>query len=140
MSSSSGPGAQGGSGSCNCGGVRYRVDGPLRPVIACHCTPCRKQSGHYVAASGCADEHLTLEADATLKWYAASDTARRGFCGSCGSALFWKRNGSDRTSIMAGTLDEDGGIKLERHIFCADKGDYYELNDGLPVFAQSDLE
>ncbi len=128
----------GGSGSCYCGGVRYRITGPMRNVVACHCTQCRKQSGHFFAATDCADEDFVLEASDTLKWYAASDEAKRGFCGTCGSALFWKRNGSDKISILAGTLDDEGGVKLERHIFCEDKGDYYEINDGLPAFAQAD--
>jgi len=129
---------EGGHGSCLCGSVKYRVDGPLREVVACHCQQCRKQSGHFYAATDCADEHLTIEDGGTLRWYSASDFAKRGFCGKCGSALFWRRNDGSETSILAGTLDDDGGIKLTTHIFCADKGDYYEINDGLPQFAQGD--
>lgn len=131
----SGAGAR---GSCNCGGVTYVVDGPLREVVACHCSQCRKQSGHFYAATDAADADLTIRDSGTLRWYAASDTAKRGFCGICGSALFWKANGSKKTSILAGTLDGDAGIRLERHIFCADKGDYYEITDGLQQFAQGD--
>src|SRR5262245_23873659 len=29
------------TGSCLCGAVRFDITGPLRPVIACHCTQCR---------------------------------------------------------------------------------------------------
>ena len=121
------------SGSCNCGAVKYSVTGPLRDVIACHCGQCRKQTGHYFAATQAANSDLTIEDSGTLKWYAASDEAKRGFCGECGSALFWRRNDTDTTSILAGTLDGDaGGIKMVRHIFVADKGAYYDLDDGLP--------
>ena len=126
-------------GSCNCGGVKYTVTGPLREVIACHCGQCRKQSGHFYAATNVADSDLHIEDKGTLKWYAASEDAHRGFCGECGSALFWKRVDSDKTSVLAGTMDGDaGGIKVDRHIFVADKGDYYEIDDGLPQFAQAD--
>ncbi len=128
----------GGDGSCLCGSVRYRVDGPMRDVVACHCRQCRKQSGHFYAATDCSDDDLTIEDDGALRWYEASDFAKRGFCGNCGSALFWRRNGAAQTSILAGSLDEDGGIKLVKHIFCADKGAYYEIDDGLPQFEQSD--
>ncbi len=127
------------SGSCNCGGVKYTVNGPMREIVACHCSQCRKQSGHFYAATNAADSDLTIEDSGTLKWYAASNIAKRGFCGTCGSALFWKPNDGDYTSIMAGTLDGDaGGVKLDRHIFVADKGAYYEINDGLPQFPQAD--
>lgn len=108
----------------------------MREVFACHCSQCRKQSGHFYAATNAADADLTIEDSGTLKWYAASDIAKRGFCGTCGSALFWKPDGADYTSILAGSLDGDVDIKLTRHIFCADKGTYYELNDGLPTFPQ----
>ena len=127
------------TGSCNCGGVKYTVTGPLREVIACHCGQCRKQSGHFYAATNVADNDLHIEDSGSLKWYAASEDAHRGFCGECGSALFWKRVDSDTTSVLAGTMDGDaGGIKLDRHIFVEDKGDYYEIDDGLPQFSQSD--
>ena len=121
------------TGSCNCGGVSYTITGPMREVIACHCSQCRKQSGHFYAATSVADTDLSINDKGSLKWYTASDDAGRGFCSTCGSALFWKLNGSENTSILAGTLDGDaGGILLDRHIFVADKGDYYEIKDGLP--------
>ena len=128
----------GGRGSCLCGAVRYRVDGPLRNVVACHCTQCRKQSGHHYAATDALDDDLTIEGADNLTWYAASDEARRGFCATCGSALFWKSETLNRTSIMAGSLDEHPGLKMEAHIYCADKGDYYEIPADAPHYGQSD--
>ena len=41
-------------------------------------------------------------------------------------------------SIHAGTLDAPTGLRLIGHIYCADKGDYYDIDDGLPCAAQSD--
>jgi len=70
--------------------------------------------------------------DRTLNWFAASDTALRGFCSGCGSFLFWKHNEENEISISMGAFDTSTGARLGRHIFVADKGDYYDLNDGLP--------
>ena len=123
------------SGSCLCGAVRFKVDGPLRPVIACHCTQCRKTSGHHVAATSAPRETVTIEGNVT--WYASSPSARRGFCPVCGSNLFWDGPGAN-LSIFAGTLDGDPGIRLAGHIFCADKGAYYDIADGLPQAAGAD--
>lgn len=117
------------TGSCLCGAVRYRVTGRLRPVIGCHCTQCRKTSGHYVAASAAARDSVAVTGAVT--WYASSPGARRGFCAICGSNLFWDGPGS-HLSIFAGTLDGDPGVRLAGHIHCADKGTYYEISDGLP--------
>lgn len=121
-------------GGCLCGAVRYETKGPLRDVIACHCVECRRQSGHYFAATASADADLEVTGGENLTWYCASDDARRGFCRTCGSVLFWKRNGSDRTSILAGSFDSPSGLMPGYHIFCAEKGDYYEIADGLPCY------
>lgn len=120
------------TGSCLCGGIKMKISGQLRPVVACHCTQCRKQSGHYYAATNAPDEAIEIEGAEKLKWYMSSDDAKRGFCSECGSALFWKHDKDDFTSILAGCLDMPTGLKLEKHIFVADKGDYYDLTDGLP--------
>lgn len=73
---------------------------------------------------------MTIEG--TPKWYRASDFARRGFCADCGSSLFWQRDGSDIIDVAAGALDSPTGLRLQGHIFTADKGDYYQITDGLP--------
>ncbi|MEM9009926.1 MAG: GFA family protein [Pseudomonadota bacterium] len=118
------------SGSCLCGAVRYRVDGPLRDVIACHCQQCRKTSGHHVAATSALRTDITVEGQIT--WYRSSADAKRGFCGVCGSNLFWHHAESERLSIFAGTFDDDPGVRLAGHIFTADKGAYYQIADDLP--------
>ena len=119
-------------GSCLCGAVRYTVDGPLRNVHACHCTQCRKASGNYVAATSADLKDIAIEGEANVTWYRSSPTARRGFCGTCGSQLFWQADDASTISLGAGALDNPTGVKIEYHIYCADKGDFYEIADGLP--------
>lgn len=123
------------TGSCLCGAVTYEVTGPLRPVVACHCRQCRKTSGHHVAATSAAREHVRIKGD--VSWFASSESAKRAFCPICGSNLFWDGPGS-HLSIFAGTLDSPTGLRMAGHIFCADKGDYYEIADGLPQIDQDD--
>lgn len=122
-------------GSCLCGDVTFQVDGPLRPVIACHCTQCRKTSGHHVAATSALRSDVTISGDVT--WYASSPEARRGFCGTCGSNLFWDGPGVN-LSIFAGSLDTPTGLALAGHIFCDAKGDYYDIVGELPQAGGAD--
>ena len=117
------------TGSCLCGAVKYEARN-LRNVIACHCGQCRKQTGTYMSATAAKDVDFKLTEKRVLKWYRASDTAQRGFCGECGSVLFWKGDGRDYISITAGSLDGATGLKLEGHIYCDDAGDYYEIAGG----------
>lgn len=126
-------------GSCHCGAVRYVVTGTLRQVVGCHCTQCRKTSGHYVAATQAAMSDFKLSETKSLKWYRSSPGAQRGFCDECGSSLFWQEDGTSHISIMAGTLDGPTGLAMDRHIHAETKGDYYDLPVG-DVVDQSTLK
>ncbi|WP_170416358.1 GFA family protein [Ruegeria atlantica] len=124
------------NGSCLCGAVAFTIDGDLSPPSACHCGQCRKQSGHYWSSTVTHQDNLSFTASDTLTWFRASGTARRGFCSVCGSFLFWQHNEEDTISISMGAFDTPTGLHLARHIFVADKGDYYDITDDLPQRAQ----
>lgn len=124
------------TGSCLCGSVAFKIEGQLRDVLACHCRQCRKQSGHYWAASAVPETALKLTRNEGLAWFRASDTAQRGFCRCCGSTLFWKADNASRIAVGAGSLSAPTDLALTRHVFVADKGDYYEIVDGLPQYQQ----
>jgi hypothetical protein len=94
---------------------------------------CRKTSGHYVSATQVGAGQLAITKDDTLTWFQSSAKAQRGFCNRCGASLFWRHDDDNgAVSIMSGTLDGETGIQTEKHIFVANKGDYYEIADGLP--------
>ena len=121
------------TGGCLCGAVRYAVrHGALRPVVACHCTQCRRITGHYLAATAARRRNFRMIEDSGLKWYDSSGEARRGFCGNCGSTLFWEPRGRDYLSIAAGSLDDSSSLTTVCHIFVADKGGYYQIESGVP--------
>lgn len=63
-------------GSCQCGAVRYEIEGPVRDVIACHCRDCRKMSGHYFAATATGWENINIVDEGELAWYESSRTSR----------------------------------------------------------------
>ena len=120
------------TGGCLCGAVRYVAAGPLREVVFCHCSQCRRQTGLYYAATSVPLAALTVAPTAALAWYAASDSARRGFCKTCGSALFWQRNGADKISILAGSFDDPAALTPGYHICTAGRAGFYDIADGLP--------
>ena len=124
------------AGGCLCGAVRYEVVGPLRDVVNCHCGRCRRTHGHVAAYTATQPEHLALVEDRGLAWYRA-DGRDRGFCREGGASLFWRREGQDEVSIAAGTLDAPTGLRTVAHIFVADQGDYYRIEDDLERFPAS---
>jgi len=123
------------SGGCLCGAVRYEARGPLREVIYCHCSQCRRQTGIYYAATAVDRADLTVIAGADrLTWFAASAHARRGFCGTCGSALFWRPEAGTHVAILAGSLDDPSDLVAREHICTDGRPLWYALADGLPQF------
>ena len=122
-------------GSCLCGAVSFEVEGDLARPDACHCTQCRKTSGHFWASTDMPQSALTIHGAENVTWYQSSEKVRRGFCSTCGSALFWDPVFRDWTAVAMGAFDKPTDTTLKLHIFTADKGDYYEIGDGLPQHA-----
>jgi hypothetical protein len=124
------------TGSCLCGAVKFTVEGELKAPLACHCTQCRKTSGHYWAATNVPRGALTIEGEFNVAWFRSSEKIQRGFCSTCGASLFWDPIEEDRISVAMGAFEAPTGTKISEHIFVDDKGDYYEIKDGLPQTAQ----
>ena len=119
-------------GHCLCGQVQINVEGELGQPDACHCSQCRKWSGHVWASTDVLREQVTIEGEEHLRWFQSSDRVRRGFCAHCGSSLLWDVAGRARLAIAMGIFDTPTGAVLHAHIFTADKGDYYPLDEGIP--------
>jgi hypothetical protein len=125
MSRAKADGAKAGGG-CLCGAVRYEIAGPLAAPSACHCVQCRRHQGALGVYTLAPEERYTIKGKRNLAWYESSPGIRRGFCRNCGSKLFWQRSGSDQLDVTLGSMDEPTGLKIEKHIYLADAGDYYD--------------
>lgn len=123
-------------GSCLCGAVRFEVQGALASPSACHCTRCRKHTGHYEAGTDVPRSAVTVTGEDKVTWFPSSGKVRRGFCSICGSSLFFDITHVDRIGISMGVFDTPTHTALSMHIFVADKGDYYDIADGVPQYAQ----
>ena len=122
-------------GSCVCQAVKFEVTVKLGPSEACHCVQCRKWTGHFFTSTEVPRSALTIHGAENLSWYHSSEKVRRGFCSVCGASLFFDptdRSKHDWIGISMGAFDTPTDTKLSLHIFAAEKGDYYEISDGLP--------
>ena len=76
---------------------------------------------------------LTVQGKQNLTWYPSEHKkVRRGFCKTCGSPLFWEPLEHDWIGVAMGSFDEPTDTEIAIHVFVAEKGDYYEINDGAP--------
>jgi hypothetical protein len=119
-------------GSCLCKAITFEVNCELPAPDACHCSQCRKFSGHFFASTDVPKSALKIINSDKISWYRSSEKVQRGFCSICGSSLFWDPIYRDWTAIAMGAFDLPTNTNLAKHIHVASKGDYYEIGDQLP--------
>ena len=118
-----------------CGAVRFEVEGDIVGDDLCHCSICRKYAAVGYAGAQIKRTQATVHGMDRVTWYATSEKAKRGFCSTCGAHLFWEPGPHrDWLGVYLGAFDEPTGAKIKLHIFVDNKGDYYDIADGLPAF------
>lgn len=119
------------TGKCLCGAVRFELRGDASEAHLCHCKMCRRWGGG-MALAACGGE-VNLTNDETLKWWKSSPWGERGFCGVCGSSLFWRTQDGGHFTVLLGALDDDNAAtKIGEHIFIDEKPGFYDTNDDAP--------
>ncbi len=91
------------SGGCQCGAVRFHLDGALGDASVCHCRMCQKAAGNFYLP-------LVSVGAAKLSWtrgqpkrFRSSSAARRGFCARCGTPLTYEA--ADGIALAIGAFD-----------------------------------
>jgi len=119
-------------GQCLCGDVKFET-GDEYHLDACHCSMCQKWAGGVFIGADFRAGEVTITKDDGLTWYASSDWAKRGFCKSCGSSLFYRlKDNDDFWAVCAGSIDIPAGQSLGKEIFIGEKRDYFALSGDHP--------
>ncbi len=136
-------------GSCLCGGIKFEIkleiDKACGPFELCHCTRCRKATGSafyaglYVHRNG----FRFTEGQDLIQCFEAPvlkspPPYRSCFCRRCGSPVPDLFSESEQLEIPAGLLDEDPGLRPDKHIFVDHKSVWFEITDSLLQFDQAE--
>ena len=119
------------TGACLCGANAFELDAGPGPVTACHCGQCRRYSGFHAASIDYDAKDMRWLRQGHLTRFTHPGGSTRVFCGMCGTKL-WFEYADGGLSLEAGVMDAPTGARLAGHIFVADKGDFYDIADGLP--------
>jgi len=122
------------------GSIEVKIVFPFDPALGAetfHVNLTPNQSHESPAhATGVTEEVFvlngTLEITGEVRWYKSSEKARRGFCPTCGSALFWDHEDDPFICFSTGSIDGPTGLTLAEHIYTGSKGDYYTINPSDP--------
>lgn len=124
------------TGGCQCGAVRYRVDGEPVYTALCHCGDCRKSAGapvvHWTAFPAASFKLLQGE----LRDYASSALATRSFCPTCGTGITYRNetNLPGLIDVQGGTLDDPDALPPQIHVQTAERLSWMETANELPAF------
>ena len=121
------------TGGCQCGAIRYRIEGPLGPAGFCHCRMCQKAFGSFGAP-------LVSVPRAKLSWtrgepaaFRSSAVVVRGFCRDCGTPLFMLEDGWPVYDIAIGSLDDPSSAAPDRVVGVESKLAWADRLPSLPA-------
>ena len=126
------------SGGCLCGAVRFEIPVPEAKFNVCHCGMCRRwAAGPFFAVHCPAQANFTKESG--LTWYRSSKWGERGFCGRCGTSLFWRLAGDPTAmlAVSAEAFDDADDLSLDRHIYIDAKPARYAFADDRPRLTEA---
>ncbi|MCL7997418.1 GFA family protein [Brucella sp. 21LCYQ03] len=91
------------SGGCQCGAVRFHVEGALGSASICHCRMCQKAFGNFYAPLVSVGEAKLIWTRNEPKRFQSSNHVKRGFCAECGTPLTYEA--PDGVALAIGAFD-----------------------------------
>ncbi len=125
------------AGGCLCGSIRFEIEGPIRNIVYCHCSQCRKAQGSAFATNGIvmASDFKIISGQGELTAYESTPGQTKYFCKTCGSPLMSKSEATpDQVRVRLGTIESDIEERPMAHIFVTSKAGWEEISGDLPQF------
>ncbi len=122
------------TGRCLCGAVRFEILPPTKWCAHCHCSLCRRAHGAaFVTWFGVERTQFAMTSgEEQLVWFHSSPPARRGFCGRCGSTLFFEsERWPDEIHIALAHMEGPIDRAPAAHVFYDTHVDWFEVSDDL---------
>lgn len=124
-------------GGCQCGAIRYQLDGKPEYVSYCHCVDCRKATGALMVTYA-VHEIEQVHFNGERKTYTSTPGVQRTFCPACGTPLSYEAEWQGRIviGVFVGTLDNADALPPEMHVFDIDRVSWFDVADHLPRYHQ----
>lgn len=127
-------------GACVCGAVTLTTQSASPNAGACHCGTCRTWGGGPYLSTSCGTD-VVFTGEEHISRYSSSNWAERGFCGLCGTHLFYRLKESGQHFVPCGVFGDTVPFELQRQVFIDEKPSFYTFSEetkemtGAQIFA-----
>ncbi len=126
-------------GGCQCGKLRYRLEGEPVALAVCHCTDCQQQSGSAFGMSLIVPkDSFRLLAGEPKSFTKTADSGNKTeciFCPDCGSRIYNAPTAVQGVlNVKPGTLDDTSWLAPGVHVWTRSKQPWVEIPDGVRCF------
>lgn len=129
------------TGQCMCGAVTVTATAAKDSLGACHCDMCRRWTSSMLITFPALPGYATLGPVVTYK---SSDWAERAFCGTCGSALWYRitlpGEMHGNTQMAAGLFGDAGGNALKLELYIDRKPEGYAFANSTRQMTEVEVE
>ena len=128
-------------GTCLCGAVHITANQMNPQMGACHCNMCRKWTGGPLLSVDCGTD-VSFTGKENISTFNSSAWAERGFCGKCGTHLFYRLKTNNQYIMPIGIFDHHDAFTFDNQIFIDEKPAFYSFENkthnmtGAEVFAK----
>lgn len=121
------------SGGCQCGAIRFHVQGKPELAAICHCRMCQKATGSIgwaFVTFRCEDLTWTRGAP---KHFRSSGAATRGYCPDCGTPLTFEPDGEETIDLSIGAFDAPETLEPTAQVWIDARLPWFHKLAELPV-------
>lgn len=129
-------------GGCECGELRYALDGDSLALAVCHCTHCQRQSGSAFSMSMVVPrQNLQISKGTPTCFETTAESGARKqcfICGRCGIRIYNALSSlPDTYNLKPGTLDETSDLQPNFHVWTSSKQPWTPIPEGVPCFEEN---
>ena len=125
------------TGSCQCGGVTYKLLAEPMMIVACHCKECQKLSTSAFSITALVSTDAVEFKGELKEWRRTADSGNINgamFCPTCGNRMYhFNPDDPGRIKLKPSTLDDTSIIQPTAHIWTSQKQDWYTIPEGVTV-------
>ncbi|MBT8445575.1 MAG: GFA family protein [Gammaproteobacteria bacterium] len=129
------------AGSCQCGQVKYEVDGETLGLVVCYCSECRRMSTGFATCSLIVPRSsFRLIAGSLNQFTRCADSGNENvanFCPECGVRVFHETPAIPGiVRVKAGTLESAGELEPDAHVWTSSAPAWVQIPEGALAYEQ----